>query len=171
MQFGMLSWVGSRNITWGCRCPHKKGHFCVSGLLKSIGFSGLGKRVSCPKNWWTDFDVLFYMSHDMFLCKGCLLGVAMIAPVLKFLVALISLLLLVLHPFNGLFPRTTWVSRHQKGKLFWILLEQEMMLVRACPHALASIYGSGTSWTICKSFAPRSRQIITPVPHHSVFTG
>jgi len=27
----------------------------------------------------------------------------------------------------GLFSRTTWVSRHQKGKPFWILLEQEMM--------------------------------------------
>jgi len=24
--------------------------------------------------------------------------------------------LLLLHPFNGLFSRTTWVSRHQKGK-------------------------------------------------------
>jgi len=24
-----------------------------------------------------------------------------------------------LHLFNGLFPRTTWVSRHQKGKSFW----------------------------------------------------
>jgi len=30
--------------------------------------------------------------------------------------------------------------------------------------------GSGISWTICKS-APRSRQITTPEPHHSVFTG
>jgi len=30
---------------------------------------------------------------------------------------------------------------------------------------------SGISWTICKSFAPRYRQITTPVPHHSVFTG
>ena len=28
--------------------------------------------------------------------------------------------------------------------------------------------GSGFSWAICKS-APRSRQITTPVPHHSVF--
>jgi len=26
------------------------------------------------------------------------------------------LLLLLLHPFNGLFSRTTWVSQHQKGK-------------------------------------------------------
>jgi len=25
------------------------------------------------------------------------------------------------------FSRTTWVSRHQKGKPFWILLQQEMM--------------------------------------------
>jgi len=29
--------------------------------------------------------------------------------------------------------------------------------------------GSVISWTICKSYAPRSRQINTPVPHHSVF--
>jgi len=29
----------------------------------------------------------------------------------------------------------------------------------------------GISWVICKSFTPRSRQITTPVPHHSVFTG
>jgi len=31
--------------------------------------------------------------------------------------------------------------------------------------------GSGISWTICKSFAPRFRQMATPVPHHSVLTG
>jgi len=36
-------------------------------------------------------------------------------------------LLLLLHPFNSLFSRTTWVSRHQRGKPFWILLKQEMM--------------------------------------------
>ena len=36
-------------------------------------------------------------------------------------------LLLPLYLFNGLFSRTTWVSWHQKGKPFWILLEQEMM--------------------------------------------
>jgi len=29
--------------------------------------------------------------------------------------------------------------------------------------------GSGISWTICKSYAPHSRQITTPVPHHSQF--
>ena len=29
--------------------------------------------------------------------------------------------------FNGLFSRTAWVSRHQKGKPFWILLKQEKM--------------------------------------------
>ena len=30
--------------------------------------------------------------------------------------------------------------------------------------------GSGISWAVCKS-APRSRQITTPAPHRSVFTG
>ena len=29
---------------------------------------------------------------------------------------LLLLLLLLLHPFNGLFFRTTWVSRYQKGE-------------------------------------------------------
>jgi len=49
---------------------------------------------------------------------------------------------------------TTWVSWHQKGKPFWILLKQEIM------------GGSGLSWTICKSFAPHPTHIPTPVPHH-----
>jgi len=31
--------------------------------------------------------------------------------------------------------------------------------------------GSDSSWTICKQSAPRSRQITTPTPHHSSFTG
>jgi len=64
-----------------------------------------------------------------------------------------------LHPFNGLFSRTAWVIRHQKSKPFWILLEQQMM---------------GWQWhqlDHMRIFAPRSRQITTPVPHHSVFTG
>jgi len=32
----------------------------------------------------------------------------------------VSLVDILLHLFNGLFSRTTWVSRHQKRKLFWI---------------------------------------------------
>jgi len=49
-----------------------------------------------------------------------------------------------------------WVSRHQKGKPLWILL-------------YVWWGGSGISWTICKSFAPCSRQITMLVLHHSVF--
>jgi len=42
---------------------------------------------------------------------------------------LLSILLLYYYVdvFNGLRSRTTWVSQHQKGKPFGILLEQEMM--------------------------------------------
>ena len=67
--------------------------------------------------------------------------------------------ILPVHPFNGLFP----VQPGQAG-------------TRKVNHS--GFYwskrwwgGSGISWTICKSFAPRSRQMTTPVPHHSVFTG
>jgi len=46
---------------------------------------------------------------------------------------------LLLHPFNGLFSRTTWVSWHQKGKLFWILLagarDDGMAVASAEPYA------------------------------------
>ena len=59
------------------------------------------------------------------------------------------------HPFNGPFSRTTWVGRYQKGKPIWILLKQE------------TVSGSGISWATCKS-TPRSRQITTPAPLHSV---
>jgi len=52
----------------------------------------------------------------------------------------------------------TPVSRYQKGKPIWISLKQQ------------TLSGSGISWAVCKS-APRSRQITTPAPHHSFFTG
>ena len=48
-----------------------------------------------------------------------------------------------------------WASA-RKVKPIWILLKQE------------TVSGSGIIWAICKS-APRSRQITTPAPHHSVF--
>jgi len=62
-------------------------------------------------------------------------------------------------PFN----RTTWVSWHQKGKPFWILLEQQMM---------------GWQWhhmdhmqIICTSLQTDNHASNSPVPHHSVFIG
>ena len=48
-----------------------------------------------------------------------------------------------------------WAST-RKTKPIWILLKQE------------TASGSGISWAICKS-APCSRQVTTPVPHHSRF--
>jgi len=65
-----------------------------------------------------------------------------------------------LHQFNGLFSRTPWVSRYQKGKTSLDLNEARDDGVLRC---------SGISWTICKQPAPHSRQITTPTPHHSIF--
>ena len=66
------------------------------------------------------------------------------------------------HPFNGLFSRKTWVSRYHKGKTSLDLMRQAMM---------GFCDSSGISWTTCKHSAPRSRQITTPTPHQSMFTG
>ena len=62
------------------------------------------------------------------------------------------------HPFNGSFPLLPRWAGTRKVKPIWILLKQE------------TVNGSDISWAICKS-APRSRQITTLAPHHSVFTG
>ena len=60
------------------------------------------------------------------------------------------------HPFNGSLSGTTRVSRYQKGKT-----------------NLDFTGARDTEWQwhqlgMCKT-APRSRQITTPAPHHSVF--
>jgi len=60
----------------------------------------------------------------------------------------------LLHPFNGLFSRTTWVSWNQKGKPFRILMKQGMMGWQW--HQLDHIQ------IICNSLQ---------TDNHSVFTG
>ena len=60
------------------------------------------------------------------------------------------------HLFNVFFLGLPRWAVTRKVKPIWILLKQE------------TVSGSGISWAICKS-APRSRQITTPAPHHSVF--
>jgi len=65
----------------------------------------------------------------------------------------------ITHPFNGPLSGTTQVSRCHKGKTSLDFTE-----------ARDSEWVSWVSWVICKS-APRCRQITTPAPHHSVFTG
>ena len=57
---------------------------------------------------------------------------------------------------TALCPGLTGYAGTRKVKPIWILLKQE------------TVSGSGTSWATCRS-APRSRQINTPAPHHSVF--
>jgi len=70
--------------------------------------------------------------------------------------------LLLLHPFNSHFSRAVWVSRYKKDKTSLDLNEARNDEVWD---------GTGISWTICKQPAPRSRQITTSTPHHSIFTG
>jgi len=59
---------------------------------------------------------------------------------------------------TALFPGQPRWADTTKVKPIWILLKQE------------TVHGNGIHWAICKS-APCSRQITTPAPHRSVFTG
>ena len=72
-----------------------------------------------------------------------------------FATVLHALLLLLLHPFNGLFSRTACVSRHEKCKSSLDSNEARDDGVLGC---------SGISWTICKQYAHSSRQIATLTP-------
>jgi len=60
---------------------------------------------------------------------------------------------LLLHPFNGLSSRTTWVSRHQKGRITPDFNEAR---------------DGGVVLTSC---GPYTNHLTTPAPHHSVYTG
>ena len=64
--------------------------------------------------------------------------------------------LLLLHPFNSLFSRTTSVSWHH-SRFYW---------------SKRWWGGSDISWTICTSFTPHSRQITTtPQQFYGPFSG
>jgi len=65
---------------------------------------------------------------------------------------------LLLHLFNGLFSRTTWVSWHLKGRRFWILLEQEMMRWQWHQPDLMQI--------ICTSLQTDNHASTSPVSFH-----
>jgi len=72
-----------------------------------------------------------------------------------------TLLLPLLHTFNGLFSRTIWVSRHQKGKTILDSNQARDGGVLGWQwHQLDHMQ------TICTC----SRQITTSTPHHSIFT-
>jgi len=66
-------------------------------------------------------------------------------------------LLLHYNPLMAFFPGQPGYVSTRNAEPFWILLKQEMM------------GGSGISWTICKPYAPHSRQITMLATHHSNF--
>ena len=85
-------------------------------------------------------------------------------PSLKLIVFHISKAITTLHTFNGLFSRTTSVCWYQKDNTSLDLNEARDDAVLGCKC-------NGISWTIRKWSALCSREITTPTPHHSIFTG
>jgi len=93
-----------------------------------------------------------------------MLAVLFVVPKLDFisLVGWCVMCCICLHVMSNTYTRLTAIllglprcADARKVKPIWILLKQK------------TVSGSGISWAICKS-APRSRQITTAAPHHSV---
>ena len=118
--------------------------------------------------YWELGDIMCdtWVALDVMCCTASILNLAAIGVDRSALFVVIyyetRTLLLILHPFNGLFSRTTQASRYQKDRTSLDLNETRDDGVLEC---------SGISWTVCKQSAPRSRQINTPTPHRSIFTG
>ena len=55
-------------------------------------------------------------------------------------------LLLLLHPFNGLFSRTTWISRYQKGKIHVGTCILTMVLSSSKPHYVSVPTSPSVLW-------------------------
>ena len=121
--------------------------FCLFNILQchpvnvSVLLWGRQIKISEGQNfweweifWWLEFTILSLEScaHDMKLytkdlCSYIHCTRMRVSCWGKMWIALDCTTTLLLHLFNGPFSRTAWVSRHQKGKPFWILLKQEMM--------------------------------------------
>jgi len=66
------------------------------------------------------------------------------------------------HQFNGLFLKTIWVSWHQKVKLIWILVQQQMMGWQWHQTMWWQWHQLDHMQVICTSL-----QTTMPAPHHS----
>ena len=109
-----------------------------------------------------------YLFRPVHLCMHAYVHMCLVEAYPTVLLSTFSYLLmckkqkiLLQHPFNGLFSRTTWVSQYQKAKISLDLNEVRNDGVLGC---------SGISWTICKQSAPRSRQT-RQHPTTQFFTG
>ena len=109
----------------------------------------------CPTKWWA----LPWWQHHKSSALVCCLLILVCCWVLH-LVADVTLTELLLHYIHltAFFPGQPGLAGTRKANHSGLYCSK-----RWCG-------GSGISWTICKSFAPCSRQMTTLVPHHSVFT-
>jgi len=97
--------VGFNFSRYGAHCTHKSGDV-VNFTTVACRISSRLKCYKNYKNWLRSAKVIVKNKLPHFFMVHCVLP-----------------LLLLLHPFNSRFSSTTWVSQHQKGKPFWILLE------------------------------------------------
>ena len=114
-----------------CASVHQAAKFVVAllrvagvtaGLAESNGSLPPGLWVASPAGWLPRTGISSGTQRSVieyglpFTYRGhCVMPYDLVA-----IYCVQQLLLLLLHPFNGLFSRTTWVRWYQKGKTSWI---------------------------------------------------
>ena len=134
----------------GCNQPTRSTQPCIPpGSLNRVASAGLRAGMSpLPGGKATLCDPMWHVSS----CSS-------VATLRTAIHLLLTYLLTHTHTrLMALFPGLPGWAGTRKVKPVWILLKQE------------TVSGSSISWEICKS-EPRSREITTQAPHHSVFTG
>jgi len=126
------SWLISQKYWSSCRCQH---HFCRRHLQMSVTF------LCSFLSPLSAFVCVFFVQVCLpFTCDD-LFRMHLDSQEL-WLNNLEQLLLLLLHPFNSFFYKTTWISRYKKGKTSLALNEARGDGVLEC---------SGISWTIMQT--------------------
>jgi len=140
-----------RHQGWQCAAHHRRNGQArsVSALYRIVGFTfeqwradlnydfTKSKSISLREIWFAfiqfDWDLTWNLSRFDF--ENCQIANCLVWNTvgLRFVYLLLiqyggrCIASTATTSFSGLFSRTIWVNWHQKGKPFWILLEQEMM--------------------------------------------
>ena len=129
---------------------HSGKHKCIGLMSVSLSRACIVSDSHCRGIDQASICLSWCLMTDTFVCIS---GFGLSFSVPRYLV--ISLMYSIPH-LMALCPGLPGWAGTRKVKPIWILLKQE------------TVSGSGIGWDTCKS-APRSRQITTPAPHHSVF--
>jgi len=135
---------------------------CSTGYTTHTGTTGL--RSSSVSQTLEQSSGQCYIYLVLFCHKLKMHIVLSIIP-RHYLIATVCLILILRVPSTNLFLSALLVI------VTFLMHTTSHSATHSLLFSFSTLYSncSGISWTMCKSFSPRSRQITTPAPHHPFF--